>query len=163
MIRGQMHFENRAEVENSIIRLSANMVNAVLEQAERELPMRIADLRQTISKVVYQAYTPKVYRRRADVPLIQAVSGIVTPTPKGVDMTLGNESSKIVPRPRPVGGSRLQQVPFEIEEGTYPEPFQRRKRKGAWIRPRPAYGHYARQLDREIERWTGKIIDRLLK
>ncbi len=165
-------------LERALIKDSVAVENGVLMRLEAEKQQRIEELKIMIQRVVYQAYSPQVYRRNFN--LLRAVNAEVIARGKGtgrgmIDFTLFNDTS-LVGRTHPVGNPppRPEEVPWQIELGQYPDVVQTRRRSNEvagvtarpWLgptEPRPAYGIYAEFLDSDLDRWMSQIMDEALQ
>src|SRR3990172_7279676 len=152
MIRAQVTIEDNG-VSAELKRLGEEMKQAITKQAEADIPAHANRLRAMIIKVVYNAYQPRVYTR--NYKLLAAPNGVIQPTNQGVDLILFNDT-EAVERARgpfhPKGGSQPEDVPREIEEGTYPPGWM------GFTAPRAAYSRYAAILDRTTQRWMDEVL-----
>ena len=162
------------KLERDILKASVDIENGVLKRLEAEKGLRVNEIKDYIQRFVYQVYGPRVYRRNLN--LLRAVN--VTVEAKGtkgkgtIDFVLFNDTSQI-PRTRPVGGARPEEVPWQIELGQYPDVEITRRKQGQvvaisirpWLgptAPRPAYLYYTQFLEQDIPDWTVDIIDEAL-
>ncbi len=125
-------------------------------------------LRATIQHVVYDAYQPTEYRRRADQPLVEAVSSEMTETltPDGAVIALDfyNDPNRVTLRDDPIsaGGSHKRAVPLEIEEGLYPSGRGGKGWQG-FTAPRPAYMLFGRAVTPQIHAAVLNIVAKALR
>lgn len=172
MLKAQVTIEGDrflADLSRAVDQMRAELI----QRLEQETEFRKAELRQYISKYVYEAYKPVQYRRRKDIPLIRVVEGLVRDGKTFVEFVLYNDSAQFQTHRATgmaAGGTQKWEVPWEIEEGRYPQEMNPRiarritrytKTKGGagWAQPRPAYSLYTKKLDREIVQWTGEVFD----
>ena len=156
-------------VTEGFFSLAKDMRQAVLQDVTASQDRHIQGLQQMVRQVVYDIYNPKVYKRNFN--LITAVDSEVVPIDMGAQLTLFDNPEKVTLRRGGIsaGGSKKEDVPIEIEEGTYP-PMRRAKGTGdtprggpvTWLGyslPRPAYQMYLELIiDRTIEEETDQIV-----
>ena len=152
---------NLADVERVARRieaLSQRITDAVHTYMQSHEQNWVEFVKAVIQHVVYDAYNPTVYVRRADQPLKSLVDaetrrflgGTVNGIVRGVITTIFNDSTKMRYRRRadrsigPRDGAQPHEVPWQIETGSYPLPWY------GVARPRAAYEIAAAQLAPEI-------------
>lgn len=146
-----------AQIAAWLLSRPRELVYEVGDYVRRQAPFWEALLRSTIQHVVYDAYRPQQYQRTG--ALLDAVESSVNVIPtQQVHAVLFDDPSKVRLRRGAIsaGGTLKEDVPYEIEEGKYPQPWF-----GA-TGPRPAYLIFASAIRPVIEQDIDGIVTKVL-
>lgn len=109
------------DLADAVLRTSASVAQRLNEFGREMGPQWETLAKAMVERVVYAAYTPIKYQRNRN--LLKAIIHEVNPIQSvGVEVVIRNDTASVQPT-HPKGGSPNWRVPWEIEEGEYPQPW----------------------------------------